>query len=192
MAAVVGASLLPAFMAPAIASAALAAAAKILAERKRASAEKQSESSKEAGKAENSLLETLKSPLLEAFTQAELHIASKEFRQAEQALLKTLPLAESSGDLKAQATIWCWLGLVFEHMGKLTQAAERHERALALDEKAGHQTGILNHLYNLGRISLELGDSAKGYQYLHRARILAMQSGNKELRENINRLLKDG
>ena len=74
---------------------------------------------------------------------------------AKSSLTDAIIACQQNDDRKTQADLSCNLGLVYERLGDLARAKSLHQQALQIDTELGYEEGIANHLYNLGRLSID-------------------------------------
>ena len=115
-----------------------------------------------------------------------------KFEEAEAIFLKVLAESKVSGTRTMRATAACNIGWIYEQRSKLKNALVMHLKAKCLDALEKNEVGLLNHYYNLGKISLDLNRSKQGFQYLTEARELAIKLQRDDLLEKIEHLLREG
>ena len=94
---------------------------------------------------------------------AQAHFAGGDLRRATSMFLETAQAfgpAPYPGALPSFFEAWphAWLGLLFSHLGRFSDALEHAERAMQIAERANHPHTVIESHGALGGVSLERGD----------------------------------
>jgi len=102
--------------------------------------------------------------------QLDLASASANFQQAE-------TLYQALGSVEGQAEVFYERGFLLNKVGKVSEAREQLQRALALAQTARNHYQEVKTLLKLGDVAIDAGESAKAQQYMQQAIDLARANG---------------
>jgi len=97
----------------------------------------------------------VQSALKKMVVASQRHMRQHNWEMAKSSLTDAIIACQQNDDRKTQADLSCNLGLVYERLGDLARAKSLHQQALQIDTELGYEEGIANHLYNLGRLSID-------------------------------------
>lgn len=110
----------------------------------------------------------------------QFHFRIGELELAEQFARRRLA-AVSPGADAAHARAHTNLGLVLQYLGKLDDAHEAVNRALAIDTRIGNEYGVARDLGNLSLIAEARGDVDQAEQLLHQSLAIAERIGAEDI-----------
>ena len=110
---------------------------------------------------------------------AQAHFAVGDLEQATSSFLETVQAFADPGALPAFFEAWphAWLGLLFSHLGRFSEALEHAEQAMQIAERTKHPHTVIEAHGALAGVSLERGNLVDAQRVLERGVALLRAGG---------------